>query len=368
MNPAEAHAAGELADLVRQTMVAGASRRAALLHMDQMPSALARPHHQRLARNALANLAGRDHAQSVELSRGRLAIVWRSRGPDDIAGAMAGLEHLLADLPSGQAIPMGQILSVFDLPSQAPWLLDTLAEPPPQALPSSGPDQGLDPMLLARLEENLIQADLSQFLRWRPVHAIDGAAPALAWDDRFISSADLAECLCPGRTLDEAGWLFRRLSRSIDRRLLTLLTGPRELSGCRPFSLTLNVGSILSPAFVAFDAALPAGLRGKIVLKLDEADVLSDAAQYSFARSFAHTRFYKLLLRNAAPHPDSALLDAEAAGVDFVEMRLTPALMANAAALPDRSRLVLTGLDRLPQFAWARAQGCRFARGMALQP
>ena len=370
--PAAGMAAHGLRTLVQQTVLSGASRRAALLHMDRLPPPLARPHHLRLARSALAGLADRDHAQSFDLSRGRLAIVWRSRAPDDIDAAMAALAHLMADLPAGQAIAMGELLSVFDLPAQAPWLLDALAEPDPGADPPSGhgmdPALGLDAPLLAALEESLVQADLAPFLRWRPVIDIERGAPALAWEERTLAIGALAGCLCPGRHLAEGTWLFRRLARSLDRRMLALLTGPRELGGNRPFSLAITVGSILSPAFMAFDAALPAGLRGRVVLALEAADILADAASFSFARNFAHARLYRLLLRDAPADPRTPpLLHAESAGLDMEEMKLSPVLLDHPGLLAARERLVLSGVDSVSQLEWARRQGCWIVKGLVAQ-
>jgi hypothetical protein len=362
---AQAHGALALRDLVRQTVLAGASRRAALLHIDRLPQALARPHHHRLARGALDGLANRDHAQSFDLPHGRLAIIWRSRGPEDIADVMAGLEHLLADLPPGQAVPMGQLISVFDLPDQAPWLLDTLAEPANPAMPEEG--DALDPALLARLEENLLQADLSPFLRRRAVMRLGRPGPSLAWEDRFIAVPELVDCLCPGRHVPDSAWLAHRLARSIDRRALALLTGPRDLSGSKPLSLSLCVASLVSPAFLAFDAALPAALRGHVVLRLVAADILSDATSFGFARDFAHTRGYELLLRDTGTGPDG-WLDASAAGLDYIEMRVTPALLAGQAALPDPSRLVLTCVDDAAALAWAVARQAVLVKGLAAQP
>ena len=362
MNAAEAQAGRGLRDLVRQTQAAGVARRAVLLHMDRLPAALAKPHHQRLARNAVADLSLRDHAQSFELSRGRLAIIWRSKGQEEITSAMGALEHLLADLPQTAAVPLGHLVSVFDLPDQAPWLLDALAEPEGQAAPSPDPALGLDASLLSRLEEALAQADLSPFLRRRPVMDIAAATPSLAWEDRRISIADMAASLCPGRHLAEGTWLFRRLSRSIDRRMLALMTGPRDLTGSRSFSLRICVSSILSAHFLAFDAALPAALRGKIILRLEEADILADTMSFSFARNYAATRGYKLLARAGG----LGLLDHAAAALDYTEVTLSPAIQANPALLPDRARLVLSGVDDGAQMAWARAHGCSRIRGAVL--
>jgi hypothetical protein len=362
MNAAEAQAGRGLRDLVRQTQTAGVARRAVLLHMDRLPPAMAKPLHLRLARDALAALSLRDHAQSFELARGRLAIVWRGKGQEEIASAMAALEQLLADLPQTNAVPLGHMVSIFDLPDQAPWLLDALAEPEGLAAPSPDPALGLDAALLSRLEEGLAQADLSQFLRRRPVMDLSAATPSLAWEDRTISVADMAASLCPGRHLAEGTWLFRRLARSIDRRMLALMTGPLELAGSRPFSLRVCVSSILSANFLAFDAALPAALRGHVVLRLEEADILADTMSFSFARNYAATRGYKLSAR--AGH--LRLLDHAAAALDYTEMTLSAEIQADPRLLPDRARLVLSGVDDMAQMAWARAQGCSRMKGAVL--
>jgi hypothetical protein len=355
-------AARALRYLVRQTVISGTPRRAALLHMDQLPPALARSQYRLLARNILTTLAERDHAVSFELSHDRLAIVWRSRGPEDIERAMAALEHLMADLPQGQAVPVGQLMSVFDLPDQAPWLLDRLVEADHETRHGVDHGPGLDAALLTRLEEALVQADLSPFLRARPVMDVAGPTPVLAWEDRTVSCNDLVGCLCPGRHVQDGSWLFRRLSRSIDRRTLNVLTGPRELDVSRPFSLAISVASILSPAFLAFDAGLAAGLRGRIVLRLEEADILADAASFTFARNFAHARQYRLLLRDAG----AGLLDHDAAGLDFLELRLRPDMRAHPERLPARDKLVLAGVDDAALLDWARAQGCALVKGQAV--
>jgi hypothetical protein len=370
MTVAEAQAARALRDLVRQTQASGAARRAVVLHMDRMPAALAKPHYHRLARAALSSLSGRDHAQSFELPRGRLAIVWRSRGQEEIEGILASVERLLGDVAQGASqsthqgaiVLLGQLITIYDLPAQAPWLLDAAAEPELHDGRTAGAGLGLDAPLLNRLEESLAQADLSPFLRWRPVIDIEGAAPRLAWEERTICTAELAACLCPGRHLHEATWLFRRLARSIERRMLGLMTGPRELTGNRAFSLGVSVSSILSAAFLAFDAALPAALRGKIVLRLEAADILADTMSFSFARNYAFTRGYKVLVRADGP----ALLDHRGAGVDYTEVSLSPEIQADPGLLPDRARLVLAGVDDAAQLVWARAQGCLRVKGAML--
>jgi hypothetical protein len=332
--PRTDHAA--LRTLLGEAARAGAQRRALLFHTDRLPPDLARGHHQRLARDALAALSHAERAQQFELSRGRLAIVWRSRGGQELDHAMAALDHLLADLPPAQMVPRGQLVSVYDLPEQGEWLLDELADAPSPAPGAAQPARPLDPGFLARLETALAKADLSPFMRSRKVWRLTGETSAVAWEERYVAAKELAAGLCPDRRIKADPWLFHRLTRSFDQRLLALLCGPRDLRASQPFALHMHVASILSPGFLRFDAALPSSLRGAVILCLTASDILADPGAYWFAAQFARSRGYRLLLRRASPALLS-LLDAGAAALDYVQVKLTPEIEND----PDSLRLML---------------------------
>lgn len=355
-----------LRDLLRRAELAGANRRALLLHTDRLPAAPGKAHHQRLARAALASLSHADRSQQFELSRGRLAIVWRSRGGAELDIIMAALDHLVADLPAEQAIAPGQLVSLFDLPEQAPWLLDELVERPSAAVQELEPTRVPDTNLLSKLEHTLSQADLSRFMRWRPILNLAGPTTVCAWEERYVAARDIAASLCPEFRIKADAWLFLRLTRSFDRRMLSLNTGPQALGGTGPFALHLNVASILSPEFLRFDAALPGALRGAITLNLLAADILADPASFTFARNFARSRGYKLLLR-AGTQPLLTLLDLAAAEFDYVQVPFNRDLEANPDALrltlPASTAAVLTGLESEAGRAWAKRNGFTLARG-----
>ena len=367
MQPSAPDQTASLRDLLRRTTLAGAQRRAVLLHVDQLPPSLAKPHHQRLARAALNSLAQADRAQQFELSRGRLAIVWRNREGHELGRAMAALDHLLADLPPEQAVPPGQLVSVFDLPEQAPWLLDELIERPHGEQDGAPePTRTPDATLMARVEQALAQADLSRFMRWRPVLHVTGPTPTPAWEERYVAARDIGASLCPGYRIKADRWLFHRLTRSLDRRMLALHSFAQGNSPTGPFALNLNVASILSPEFLRFDAALPGTLRGKVTLNLQAIDILADPASFTFARNFARTRGYRLLLR--APSPALlSVFDLATAELDYVQVPVTAALQADPASLrkllPRPTMAVLTGLDPDSGPAWARANGFSLVRG-----
>lgn len=349
-----------LADLLRKMALSGTQRRALLLHTDRLPPALARPHHQRLARDAIAGLASADRAQHFELSRGRVVIVWRHRGGRELDTALAALEHLLTDLPRGQVFPPGQLVTLYDLPEQAEWLLDEICDKggaahgaPEAALP-------LDLTALVRLEQSLGQAEISRFIRWRPVFRLSGGTSAPVWEERYIAAHEIAEDLCPGYRLKANPWLFNRLTRSFDRRMLAILSAPQDLRDSGPFALNVNLATILAPEFLRFDAALPLALRGAVALNLTAADILADPPTFAFARNFVRTRGYKLLLRRASPTLLS-LFDVGAAELDFVHVALTPELAANPDGvrllLPPSVTPVLTGVASPSTIEWAQRHG-----------
>jgi len=357
--------AAELRTLIAQTERAGAQRRALLLHTDRLPADFARAHHQRLARAAVSGLAQADRAQHFELSRGRLAIVWRSRGGQELDQAMAALDHLLADLPQGQSVPRGQVVSIYDLPEQAAWLLDELNERPAPAAGAPAPARPLDPAFLARLEHALAQADLSPFMRWRTVLRLGADNTATAWEERYVAARELATGLCPDRRIKADPWLFQRLTRSFDRRVLALLCGPRELRAGAPIALHVHVSSILAPEFLRFDTELPSSLRGLVTLYLAAADILSDPPAFAFAAQFARSRGYRLLLRHATPAL-LAMIDAGAAGFDYVQVPFSPAVEADPDSLrlllPGTTRPVLSGANSPAAQAWARREGFELVR------
>ncbi len=366
-----------LREILRQTQLSGAARRALLLHTDRLPVALAKPHHLRLARESLFSLEGADRAQVFELPRGRCAVVWRARGDSEIGEVLRSMEALIADQPSDQGPKLGELVTTYDLPQQAGWLLDELDEEPPPK--PEQPSKPLTVKLLAGIEEALARADLSQFARWRTVMHIKLAGPANArlprietepaWDERYFAVHAIGDSLCPDHGLKVEPWLFRRLSRMLDRRMLAMLATPKDMHTLGTFAIGMNVPAILGADFQRFDDALPATSRGEVVLALQPADMLSDPAAFTFARNFVQSRGYRMALVGASL-AQLQVLDLAAAGFQYIHVALTPEIMADARLLtglcPPESKLVVTGLDRANDVRWAAMRGIALGRGTAL--
>jgi hypothetical protein len=358
-------AARQLEALVHETVSSGAARQALLLRLSTLPRALAQPHHLRLAVEALEPLAAADRARLFLLPNHDAAIVWRGAAPAALAECRDRLRTLLADAPPGHGADA--ITRHLALPDQADTLLDAIAASllPAPAPIATTPRAPLDLAALAALEAALARADLSRFARRRPVCALSpGAGLALAWEMRLFSLAELADTLAPDRDLKAAPWLFRRLTRTLDHRMMALLSAPQELHRAGPFGLALNIASLLSPAFLRFDAALPARLRGHVVIALRPDDLLADPPAFIFARGFAQARGYRLLLAGITTATAGAF-PPEAIGIDHVQLAWQPGLATGSPALLGLppARIVLAGTDTTAALDWARAQGIPWVSG-----
>jgi hypothetical protein len=373
--------ADALRDLLRQTATSGARRCAVLLHADRLPPFLAKPHHLRLAREALHSLTEADRAQMFELSQGRIAIVWRKRGGGELEQAKAALSHLLSGQPNGQTPSLGDLLTQYDLPGQAVALLDEMAEPLRTHRAHAPDARALDLKALARLESLLNQADLARFMRWRGVMRLPEvwppsrhgraeipAGPELAWEERYFAVYDLTASICPDRDLKAEPWLFRRLTRTLDHRMLAIMSGLRDDHGSGAFAININVSTILSAEFLRFDDALHPNMRGRVALNLRADDILADPSAYAFARNFTRARGYALRLAGATINL-LKFLDVGAMGLDGVQVALRPDILAAPEALrrlvPAPVELVVMSINRPSDIGWAHQHGFRLAAGEA---
>ena len=378
MMPPMTHPAGLLAltTLVRDCTVSGVTRRVLLLRTDLLPPRLARPHHLRLAGEAIEVLTAADRGRRYDLAHGRIAISWRGDAPDLLRQALESLEHLLLDAPL-DAPAMPEIARLCELPRDGAVLLALAASPSrlERAQLDEIAAQGVEPLApldlgtLEAIETRLAAASVARFGRRRSVCRMGARVFGAAWDARFLSIKELMAELAPDRNPYADPWLFRRLTRMLDRRMLALLAAPSELRDAGPFSLDLNVGGVLSPEFLRFDAALPSGLRGHTVLNLDPADILADIPAYRFARAFARSRGYRVLLRGLTPTL-LPVLDLAALDLDFVELRWSPALGAidPARLWAGTARWVLARADDDQAVRWGLGVGIGLFKGDAAQP
>ena len=135
----------------------------------------------------------------------------------------------------------------------------------------------------------------------------------------------LAQQVLPDVNLAANRWLFQHLTKTLDLRVLKLLTQADNRELHSSFSVNLNVGTLLSREFAEFDTSLRTGERGTIVIELQLIDIYSDVANYMFARDFVLERGYRVCI-DGVTHQSLPLVDRQALGADLVKLAWLPEL------------------------------------------
>jgi len=181
--------------------------------------------------------------------------------------------------------------------------------------------QPLDPQSLAELVAVIARADLSAVIRRQPICDIAGGEPPKPiYREIYVAIESLRDTYMPRRDIAADRWLFQYLTQTLDRRVLALLrSGNEESASAHSCSLNLNVATVLSPDFHAFDQSLRPGTRGSIIIELEKADVFNDLGAFSFARDFVRERGYRVCL-DGVTALSLPFIDRERLGLDLVKM------------------------------------------------
>jgi hypothetical protein len=354
--------ADELAKLTRDCAMSGVARRVLFAHFASLPAELRRPHHLRLLHDSLEPMRGADRVRFFALPNGDIAVAWRGETASAASGVTADLARLLADMET--PVDLAAIVRILNLPEDAAEVNAAIAASTAvQSAPERkwGSTALLGPATIAQIEHDLIQVNVSRFVRRKQIVELmpDGNF-ALRWEKHYLAISELIQSLAPDGASQAPPWLFRRLTRTLDRRVLALLAAPHELRDIGPFSINLNIASILSSDFLRFDEALPTALRGRVTLDLLPVDFVADPATFLFARNFAQARGYRTLLRGI----DADLLPMFAGThhvVDLLQIRWSDALgqIDPSSLQPGAQAIVLTRAT--PEgMAWGRTCGIRY--------
>lgn len=198
-------------------------------------------------------------------------------------------------------------------------------------------------------------SDLSRMLRSQPVCLLcDDGSMLPVYDEIYTSIADLEQATRLNLRRGANRWLLRHLTRILDRRMLTAMRQgidpadlPAPIAALRTrlhargnFALNLNLESVQSPQFAAFDAGLDQRLRGSLVLEFHNLDVLGDMAAFADVRQLARRRGYRLCL-DSVSHLSLPLLDRHTLDVELVKIDWSEEMVPQR----DRVRALLTAAE-----------------------
>lgn len=178
---------------------------------------------------------------------------------------------------------------------------------------------------LTKLESALAGADLSSLVNRHSVCRLDGEVLKPSFTELTVSIAGLATTVVPGLNLTSNIWLFDVFTETLDRRMLSMLVRPDEMSAFSSLSLNLNVATLLSEEFMAFDQAMNTARRGNLVIELKDKDVFHDLPTYLLVRDLLHQKGYRFCL-DGVGWRTLDLIDGIKLGFDFVKVNVDQAI------------------------------------------
>lgn len=231
----------------------------------------------------------------------------------------------------------------------------------------------LTPEILGRVEAALTRTDLSNLVRRQFVCAVNSKmVPEQQFSELFISIKDLRETLLPGVNLLSNPWLFQHLTETLDQRMLAMLSKTDTLTISGDISFNMNVSTMLSPEFLAFDDNITAARRGAMIIELQKQDIFADIGAYLFAREFVQEKGYRVCL-DGLTYQTLGMINRTRLGVDLVKLVWMPDMIDKGEEVGNQLRedikkigenhIVLCRVDNREAVDFGLSMGIRLYQG-----
>jgi hypothetical protein len=321
-------------------------RRAVHIHLSRLLPRNRRGDRIRIALNTFEFLVRQFEGQIFAL--GNFDIVFVCKGGDlgAIDEAVMRVRHLFADDPLMQDIDgeeQARFCSWFDLEADYEKCLRAalqLAEEAQRRAQRLSPITKaaeerkterlapLAPRQLSELLEAIERADLSNMMRRQAIcQLLPDRGPQPMFRELYISIDVLRTIIMPGYDITADRWLFQHLTQTLDQRMLQLLSKNDDGTLAASYSINLNIATLLTDRFLAFDAGLSAATRGTVIFELQPIDVFADLGAFIFARDFAKERGYRICL-DGVTNLSLPLIDRARLGFDLVKVVWQPEALA----------------------------------------
>ncbi|MGE4351014.1 MAG: hypothetical protein AB7E52_02375 [Bdellovibrionales bacterium] len=331
-----------------------AGRLAVHLHFSKLSRAYNNPSFIRIATDSFSLLISGFEGQLFRLSNKDVIFIATNVTETMLEAVIDRIKILFSQEPLLETYTIkGQtrFYTFYDLEKDFDELLKTVAELTKEsgmysvnrAEPSLPPQpQPIYPDILSKLEQSLNNVDVTNIARRQTVCTlIDDSHPQPLFEEIYISITDLQNIVAPGIDLNGNIWLFRYLTKTLDQRLMLMLMRDGVPSD-RPFSLNLNVETILTPEFAQFEASIVPQLKGRLVIEMNKLDIFSDMGAFMFARDYLHDHGFRLCM-DGLTHHTLPYFNRIKLGFDLLKLYWSPNALDNIlpSMIPEVRNIVM---------------------------
>ncbi len=385
-----------LLDYVRRLEKHKDGRQAVHIHLSSLKPFNRRDHHIRAAANSFEFLVREMQGQLFVLQSSDLFFIYKDRAQPEVETVVQKVRYLFSDDPllAEEESDDRGFATWYDVEADYDAILYSVQDQveagqrghsagrnrlSARASLKARQEQGepLTPEVLERIESALERADLSNLVRRQFICGISQKmVPMPVLSEMFISIRDLRETLLPSVNLLSNRWLFQHLTETLDRRMLAMLNRPDALAISGDISINLNISTMLSPEFIAFDENLSAVRRGAIIIELQKVDIFADLGAYLFAREYAQDKGYRVCI-DGLTHHTMPMVDRDRLGADLVKLIWDPEMADEGDAMHDRitalvarageSRVVLCRVDTREAVDFGHSVGITLFQGRYIE-
>lgn len=234
------------------------------------------------------------------------------------------------------------------------------------------PIKPLDSRGLVTVMDRMGSTDVASVVRRQAcMRFTEGSRAETAFQEFYISVGDLRRALAPDVDILANRWLFQHLSQTLDLRILSVLAqaGFRKMPSA--FSLNLNVATVESEAFAAFEQSIRG--RAGLVVEFQLIDIFENLDRFFRVRDRLRRAGHKTVL-DSMTAITLQFLDAEHYDTDFLKLLWTPDLaddvvaggVVDALGPVGFDRIILGHCDSESAIAWGLSQGIQHFQGRFL--
>ncbi len=184
--------------------------------------------------------------------------------------------------------------------------------------------QLFSPSYLAQMASTLKTMDVSSALRSQTIcAAIKGKQVKPLYQEMFVNIAHLRKLLKMEVDLLSSQPLFKYLTELLDKRVLFLMRDQFSTYFHVPLSINMNIKTLLSEEFAAFDAMIKPKYKSSIVLEVHVADVFEDISTFMIARNAVQRLGYRVCL-DGLDSLSMLQIDRETLGCDLLKLKWNP--------------------------------------------
>lgn len=226
----------------------------------------------------------------------------------------------------------------------------------------------IDSKGLGDLLTRLAKMDVAGLIRRQSSMVVKESQALVFFQEFFVAMAELQKALAPDINLLGNRWLFQHMSQTLDLKVLDALVAMKLRAQPRIYSLNLNISSIESKVFEAFEA-LVAG-QAEISVEMQVLDILADSRGFFAARQRLRDKGHKVVI-DGLTELTLQFMDIAQFEADLYKITWSPdltdgdhgAAMAEAIATVGTDKILLARCDSEAAIGWGLNRGIERFQG-----